>query len=161
MNYGVCQQCQKNLIKWQKKFCSFQCQMEQKYLLFILAWKEGTKNGGIGIHARAISGHVRRYLARKYGERCSLCGWDKKNSVTGKVPLEIDHIDGNSENNTETNLRLICPNCHALTPKFKNLNKGKGRKWRKDKYVKNLPGRAVEKKNKPQRMEIPAKNAIV
>ncbi len=60
----------------------------------------------------------------------------KKNPVTGKVPLEIDHIDGDSENNKEENLRLICPNCHSLTPSFRNLNKGKGRAWR-IKYLKS------------------------
>lgn len=73
----------------------------------------------------------------KFGEKCSMCLWSKRHEVTGKVPLEIDHIDGNSENNSETNLRLLCPNCHALTPHFKNLNKGNGRSWRKNKYIKN------------------------
>jgi ssDNA-binding Zn-finger/Zn-ribbon topoisomerase 1 len=73
----------------------------------------------------------------KFGERCTICGWSKKNLATGKVPLEIDHIDGNSDNNTEANLRLICPNCHSLSPNFRNLNKGKGRSWRTAKYLKN------------------------
>lgn len=43
------------------------------------------------------------------------------------IPLEIDHIDGNSENNSEENLRLICPNCHSLTATYKGANRGKGR----------------------------------
>jgi 5-methylcytosine-specific restriction endonuclease McrA len=42
--------------------------------------------------------------------------------------------DGNSENNLEENLRLLCPNCHSLSPNFRNLNKGYGRKWRVNKY---------------------------
>ncbi len=88
--------------------------------------------GEIGIKTRAISGHLRRYLFEKYGDKCSMCGWCEKNSITGRVPLEIDHINGNSENNSEENLRLICPNCHSLTLYFRNLNKGKGRKWRMD-----------------------------
>jgi 5-methylcytosine-specific restriction endonuclease McrA len=54
---------------------------------------------------------------------------------TGRIPLEIDHIDGDSGHNTEGNLRLLCPNCHSLTPSYRNLNKGNGRLWRREKYV--------------------------
>ena len=64
-----------------------------------------------------------------------LCGWNERSCVTKKVPLEIDHIDGDSQNNLEINLRIICPNCHALTSNFKNLNRGKGRSWRKNKNL--------------------------
>jgi len=59
-----------------------------------------------------------------------MCGWSKKNRFSNRIALEIDHVDGNSENNIESNLRLLCPNCHSLTPYFKNLNKGNGREWR-------------------------------
>jgi len=116
----------------QVKYCSNKCQMDFQHRLFIETWKKGkiiiTKN---------ISGYLRRYIVSKTGEKCSLCGWSKRNPVTDKVPLEIDHIDGNAENNKESNLRLICPNCHALTPHFRNLNKGSGRKWRTDMIKRN------------------------
>lgn len=49
------------------------------------------------------------------------------------IPLELDHIDGDHENNVEGNLRLICPNCHAQTPTYKNKNKGRGRESRRRK----------------------------
>jgi hypothetical protein len=52
-----------------------------------------------------------------------------------KIPLELDHIDGNHKNNVESNLRLICPNCHAQTETYKNKNKGKGRHFRKQRYA--------------------------
>ncbi|MDE2037900.1 MAG: HNH endonuclease [Patescibacteria group bacterium] len=87
--------------------------------------------GNIGINARALSGHIRRYLIDRHGDRCMLCGWHERNQATGKVPIEIDHIDGDSENSSEKNLRLICPNCHSLTLNFRGLNMGYGRKWRK------------------------------
>jgi 5-methylcytosine-specific restriction endonuclease McrA len=75
-------------------------------------------------------------LLIKYSSQCSRCGWCKVNPVIGHSPLEIDHIDGDSENNSENNLVLLCPNCHSLTPTYKNLNKGHGRSWRTEKYVK-------------------------
>jgi predicted HNH restriction endonuclease len=53
------------------------------------------------------------------------------NPYTGKIPLEIEHIDGNYMNNDENNLDLICPNCHSLTGTYKSLNLGHGRKSRK------------------------------
>lgn len=94
-------------------------------------------NGTRGIKARNISGHIRRYLLEKYNSACQLCGWDKINPSIGVSPLEIDHIDGDFENNKESNLQLLCPNCHALTATYKNLNRGNGRSWRRLKYLKN------------------------
>lgn len=111
-------------------YCSLSCQQTFRYKTYIDSWKNGLKDGNIGKTVVAISHHLRRYLLEKFGKKCSICGWSEKNPVTGVVPLEIDHIDGNHKNNQEENLRIICPNCHALTPTFKNLNKGKGRSWR-------------------------------
>lgn len=30
----------------------------------------------------------------------------------------MNHIDGDSDNNKVSNLRLLCPNCHTQTPNF-------------------------------------------
>lgn len=54
-------------------------------------------------------------------EVCNLSTWCNK-----KIPLELDHIDGNSDNNDMSNLRLICCNCHAQTETYKGKNKFKG-----------------------------------
>ena len=129
-----CLNCNKELrIRSQVKFCSNKCQVNFQYKKYIIQWKNNKK---AGIMTKNISRHIKRYFIDKNGEVCMLCGWNKKHKITGKVPLEIDHSDGNSENNAENNLRLICPNCHALTSNFKNLNKGRGRLWRKNKYIK-------------------------
>jgi len=133
-----CDVCKTILAKrHQIKFCSNKCQAEYRYQTYINLWKKGRVTGNKGIFAKGISGHLKQYLLKKFGNKCSTCGWNKVHPITGTVPLEIDHIDGDAENNKEANLRLLCPNCHALTPFFKNLNKGKGRKWRMDKYIKN------------------------
>ncbi|MEI6400019.1 MAG: HNH endonuclease signature motif containing protein [bacterium] len=123
----ICSNCNKQLeTRSQLKYCSNKCQKDFQYNLYIKEWKLNK----IKTTTKNISKHLKRYFLEKHGEKCSLCGWQKRNQVTKNVPLEIDHIDGNSINNKENNLRLLCPNCHALTPNFKSLNKGKGRSWR-------------------------------
>lgn len=47
-----------------------------------------------------------------------------------RLPLDLDHIDGNPENDFPQNLRLLCGNCHSITPTWKGRNKGNGRKSR-------------------------------
>jgi uncharacterized membrane protein len=44
------------------------------------------------------------------------------------IPLEMEHIDGDSKNNVRDNLKLLCPNCHAQTPTWRRRKtSGKGR----------------------------------
>lgn len=45
--------------------------------------------------------------------------------LNNPIPLELDHINGNHEDNTLSNLRLLCPNCHALTDTYRGKNKKK------------------------------------
>lgn len=109
-------------------YCSNKCQHAFQNSKVIAEWKEnpekGTRSGG------RLKGAVRNYILEKFDHKCSECGWDKKNPVTGNSPLEVDHVDGDSTNNSEYNLRLLCPNCHALTPTWKGLNAGKANKER-------------------------------
>ena len=103
----LCVSCGKpSTTRHQIKFCSNKCQAGFRYRQFLSNWKNRKTSGNIGIKCRNISTYLRRYLLEKYNARCSVCGWNKKNPVTGNVPLEVDHIDGNAENNSEKNLRL-------------------------------------------------------
>lgn len=79
----------------------------------------------------SISQHIRRYLLEKFNGSCSKCGWNKINVFSNTLPLEIEHIDGNYQNNKEENLDLLCPNCHSLTPTYKGANRGQGRSTRR------------------------------
>jgi hypothetical protein len=61
---------------------------------------------------------IRLRLIRDRGhecENCKLCWW-----MGQPIMLEMDHIDGNNSNNIETNLRLLCPNCHSQTSTWRN-----------------------------------------
>lgn len=108
-----------------RKFCSTIC--HRKY-------EENLRFVKLEFNGSVSSKTAKLYLIKKHGERCMECGWDKKNVVTNKVPVELEHIDGNSENNNLDNLKLLCPNCHSLTPTYKALNKGNGRHKRRKKY---------------------------
>ncbi|MBU1082970.1 HNH endonuclease [Patescibacteria group bacterium] len=50
---------------------------------------------------------------------CELCGWAQY-SVTGHLPLELDHINGDRHDNRIENLRILCPNCHSLTETYRS-----------------------------------------
>ena len=132
MKQNICYGCGTILEKrHQRKFCSNQCQSDWRFKIFKEEWLSGKRK----VITKNISRHIKRFLLEENGEKCSLCGWHRKHPVTKRVPLEVDHLDGNADNNYVKNVRLLCPNCHALTPSFRNLNKGNGRTWRK-RYLK-------------------------
>lgn len=56
---------------------------------------------------------IKKKLIRERGHQCQNC----KNKTWFEVPitLELEHVDGNNSNNSEENLLLLCPNCHAQT----------------------------------------------
>ncbi len=55
---------------------------------------------------------------------CEHCGWAEKTSG-GYVPVELDHINGDRHDNRIENLRILCPNCHSLTPTYRGRGKRK------------------------------------
>jgi len=52
---------------------------------------------------------------------CELCNW-AEHAPDGRIPIEIDHINGDKSDNRIENLRILCPNCHALQPTHRGLN---------------------------------------
>ena len=117
------------------KHCSKACYYKHVYESYIERWLNGDETGGQTLRPDDMVSAVRRWLGEQRGELCWGCGWDKVNSTTGKVPVQVDHIDGDPENHHSSNLRLLCPSCHSLTPTYMALNKGKGRKSRYRKRI--------------------------
>ena len=105
--------------------CSRKCGADLKYFRFIEQWKAGKEPGMKG--SSSTSAHIDRYFREKYGNACQYCRWGTVNPHTGRVPLQLHHEDGQYRNNAEENLRLLCPNCHALTENYGFRNKGSGR----------------------------------
>ncbi len=122
-----CRECNKEFYYYpaQSKgyFCSNQCQQEERKRETKAYWRPHFEDGVDVGRPRQ-----REFLAEDRGYECSECGiseWQGK-----KITLQVDHVDGDHENNLKENLRLLCPNCHSQTETFAGANKGKGR-WSK------------------------------
>lgn len=91
----------------------------------IKLWLEGKHDG---LRGQTATAHwLRDYLLDECKYKCYRCGWGERNPTTGRIPLELEHKDGDFRNNKKSNLEILCPNCHALTATYKGANKGKGR----------------------------------
>lgn len=105
-----------------RKFCSNKCCNAWKEEKYIKEWKN---------EERKISGNatipsiIRNYLLKKCEYQCQECSFEGYNKITGNSILQIHHINGDSADNSEKNLQVLCPNCHAMTENFMALNKGK------------------------------------
>ena len=56
--------------------------------------------------------------------KCEKCGWAEI-TEDGRIPLELHHINGDSQDNRLINLQILCPNCHSLqsTHRGRNIKK--------------------------------------
>ena len=106
------------------KYCSNQCQRDYEFKNWIADWLDG-KDSNAGER------RIKSALIYIRGEQCEWCGWCVRHFVTGNVPIELEHIDGNYKNNSYNNVLLLCPNCHSLTDTFRGLNRGNGREYRR------------------------------
>lgn len=56
---------------------------------------------------------------------CEVCGLTRWNGLP--IPLELEHVNGRSDDNGLGNLQLLCPNCHAQTATYRGKNIGRAR----------------------------------
>lgn len=68
------------------------------------------------------SNHLKKRLLNEgyFEHRCMSCDLDTW--LDQPIPLELDHINGDRRDNRLENLRLLCPNCHALTDTYRGKN---------------------------------------
>lgn len=72
----------------------------------------------------SISSHMLKLRLIKEGikehrcERCNLTEWEGQ-----PIPITLDHINGDHHDNTLSNLRILCPNCHHQTSTFGARNR--------------------------------------
>ena len=83
-------------------------------------WNKGNLNIEAKLTENSIPNFHYDYLLNIREHKCEKCGLTEW--LGEKIPLEVHHIDGNRRNNQESNLILLCPNCHSLTDNFR----GKG-----------------------------------
>jgi hypothetical protein len=105
-----------------KKYCDSKCQQQFQYAEYIRQWQSGEIDGTDNGKVPSASKYIKRFIREKYQEKCCICGWAESNPITGNITTEVEHIDGNRRNNREENLRILCLNCHSLTPTFRGLN---------------------------------------
>jgi hypothetical protein len=105
------------------KYCSMECRSRDSII-------------------KAINGEVKnlkplkKHLILNRGHQCEECKHTKW--LNSDIPLELEHIDGNSNNNDLKNLKLLCPNCHTFTLTYKGRNKNSSRN--RSRYYKRKNG---------------------
>lgn len=83
---------------------------------------------------------IRKLLLDKRGHKCENCGISLWQDYP--ITLELHHKDGNSKNNDDSNVQLLCPNCHSQSWDYRfTMNKVSSR--REDRYgtERSLSGR--------------------
>lgn len=85
-------------------------------------WNKDNFSADFSLNGR---GNHKQVLIIERGHICECCGLSEW--FGSKIVLELEHSDGNNKNNVKDNLKLLCPNCHSLTPTWRgrNINTGK------------------------------------
>jgi len=111
--------CDKPLKSGRKLYCSSICRNRSTELKMLNGEHVGPRT-------------IKKYLIEIKGHKCEICG--NTEWMGNPIPLIIDHINGDSSNDSLENIRLVCGNCDMQLPTYKGKNIGKGRYKRRQRY---------------------------
>ncbi len=78
------------------------------------AKSKGVSKLGFTLYRKYCNKHSKSNYEKSYrkykAEKCCSCGFVPVHSCQ----LDVDHIDGNKQNNSIENLQTLCANCHRL-----------------------------------------------
>ncbi len=89
------------------KYCNNSCQQQHRSRSLVSEWKQNAQPTAW----RTVPEWARKYLIEQRGHKCEVCG--NTEHAKRPIPLVVDYVDGDSYNNSEANLQLICPNCRS------------------------------------------------
>lgn len=122
-----CGWCNKDIGRVLNNYCSRKCLSKHNYMNKFTDWWFKT---GI-INKTEI---LKSFLILIDGYKCAECGINEY--LNQKIVLQLEHKDGNANNNDYSNLSLLCPNCHSQTPTYKGRNIGNGKRIKRNERYK-------------------------
>lgn len=115
-----CKVCKVQLVDNSRKTC-------EKHIRYKVTKLEDAKSDGTR----------KKILLSERGYKCERCGITEWQG--NRAPIELDHKDGNPDNNSTENLKLLCRNCHGITETFGAKIKSKAAKRCKIRRERYLP----------------------
>lgn len=85
----------------------------------ILVENSTYRGGSCSLKNRLVKEGYKNWIC----ERCFRTTWNGT-----KIPLELEHVNGDRFDQRLENLQLLCPNCHAQTPSYRGKNAGSYRR---------------------------------